>query len=96
MEEPGGKITLENAMASVQAKSESFPKGNVWTELGNEIAQALGSDSLATLVDEEAVAHAMEKFTKLHNEIAKELGYEDAADMSAKVLADEKAKTSVQ
>lgn len=83
-------------MDGVQKKSERFPKGDVWVEIGKEMARAMGEPDLGTLIDKEAVAHAMDRFRKLGDEIAVELGYKDAADMSTRVLADEKAKTSVQ
>lgn len=84
------------AMAEVQKKSERFPKGGVWVEIGQEMAKAMGEPDLGTLIDKEAVAHAMDRFKKLGDEIAVELGYENAADMSAKVLAEEKAQTPIQ
>lgn len=96
MEQPTERTTLESAMASVQAKSERFSKGNVWVEIGEEMATAMGEPGLGALIDKEAVAHAMDRFKTLGDEIAVELGYKNATDMSEQVLKKDKIESPIQ
>ncbi len=71
-------------------------KGNALIGLGNEMARAFGSKDLGSFMDKQAMQTVAEKFTLLHEDIAKELGYENAADMSAKVQEKYAAETPIQ
>ncbi len=68
--------------------AEEYADGheNALAELGNETARAFGSKDLNKFMDKQAIITVAKKFTLLHEDIAKELGYESAADMSDKLL----------